>query len=150
MDLIKHTYILPSVFLLSLLSMLGRRKRFTSDETNFGFSPITCLPVDIFTAPVNSQQQLLVKLQFQKMRFDISCTCLFWRQFAWNSKVYFLGKIRSLSFVEFVHRVVEVNKILSKTRQNVVLTKKLWIFDSGSILLEMSQRDYSWFVRRRK
>ena len=50
--------------------------------------------------------------------FFFFANCFFWRQFAWNVKACFLGKIKNieLSSAEFAQRVVEVKRIHKRDR----------------------------------
>ena len=72
----------------------------------------------------------------QQIYFNISCKLSPWRQFAWNVKVYFLGKYINLSSAELDKRMVKVK--LTYTILKISLYEIVTMLRTYVLLLQCS------------
>ena len=71
---------------------------------------------------------------FQKWQFA-------WKQFAWNVRAYFLGKIRKMSSMNYLHRFFEKKK---EKKKNNIKTKKTGM--TCIKIVEIRVWHYTWII----
>ena len=73
---------------------------------------------------------------FLENRLDISCKLSpLWRQFAWNVKVYFVGKIMNLASAESAKRAVKVKEKLPPSTEKQEIHNNAWCMDIQKIII---------------